>query len=195
MTVVATRTPAFAGAEAFERFVAIRGGHAAVDEGDGRLDVVGEHIAALDGGGVAGVFGIDGGADPEGALAAIDGAGDGGDDFVDARVGDGGGYDFLAVGGLFADDGDVEVAMDGERHRARDGRGAHHQHVGRVALGGELEAVGDAEAVLFVDDDEGEFGEVDVGLVERLRAGEDLDLSGADIVEDFSRGRPPCRVR
>ena len=104
------------------------------------------------------------------------------------RVGDGGGDDFLPVGGLFADDGDVEIAVDGERHRARDRGCAHHQRVGRDAFGGELEAVGDAEAVLFVDDDEGEFGQVDVGLVERLRTGEDLDLSGADIVEDGFAG-------
>ena len=111
------------------------------------------------------------------------------DDFVDAGVGDGGGDDFLTVGGLFADDRDIEIAVDGERHGARDGRGAHHQHVGAGAFGGELQAVGDAEAVLLVDDDEGEVWEFDVGLIERLCAGEDLDLAGADIVEDrFATG-------
>jgi hypothetical protein len=56
--------------------------------------------------------------------------------------------------------------------------------VGAGAFCCELEAVGDAEAVLFVDDDEGEFREIDIGLIEGLCAGEDLDLSGADIVED-----------
>jgi hypothetical protein len=54
-----------------------------VDEFDIGIDVTGEDIAALDGGGVSGVFRVDGGADPEGAFAAIDGAGDGLDDFVD----------------------------------------------------------------------------------------------------------------
>ena len=138
---------------------------------------------------------IDGRADPEGALAAIDGAGDGVHDFVDARVGHGGGGDFLPAGGLFADEGHVEIAVHGEGHGARDRRRAHHQHVGRCALGGQLQAVGDAEAVLLVDDDEGEVGQVDVGLVERLRAGEDLDLAGADIVEDRLRAPRPCRGR
>ena len=74
----------FAVAEFFERAVAILRRHAAVDEFDRGVDVAGEDIAALDGGGVACVFRVDGGADPEGAFAAIDGAGDGLHDFVDA---------------------------------------------------------------------------------------------------------------
>ena len=57
-------------------------------------------------------------------------------------------------GGSFVQDGKVEVAVDDERKRARDGRGRHHQHVGALALFAELGALAHAEAVLFVGDDE-----------------------------------------
>ena len=79
--------------------------------------------------------------------------------------------------------------MDGEGHGARNGRGAHYQHVGAGAFRGEAQAVGYAEAVLFVDDDEGEIGKLHVGLIERLRAGDDLHLAGANVGEDgFAAG-------
>ena len=41
--------------------------------------------------------------------------------------------DGRAAGRHLVDDGDIEIAEERERERARDGRGGHHQDVGRVA--------------------------------------------------------------
>ena len=62
------------------------------------------------------------------------------------------GLDRPAAGRLFGEPGDVHVAEGGQHQRARDRRRRHHQHVGRVALGGDRQALVDAEAVLLVDD-------------------------------------------
>ena len=53
-------------------------------------------------------------------------------------------------GGRSSTHRDVEVAVGGERQRARDRRGRHHQHVGVVALAPQLVALQHAEAVLLV---------------------------------------------
>ena len=55
----------------------------------------------------------------------------------------------------------VEVAEDGHRDRARDRRRGHHQHVRRRAgLGAQRGPLLDAEAVLLVDHDQPEVGEL-----------------------------------
>ena len=54
------------------------------------------------------------------------------------------------------DDGDIEVAVNREAQRARDGRGGHHQQVRVVALAQEPLALRDAELVLLVNDDQAE---------------------------------------
>ena len=59
-------------------------------------------------------------------------------------------------GRLLVHDRDVEVAVGGERQRARDGRRGHHEHVGVVALLPQVLPLQDAEAVLLVDDREAE---------------------------------------
>ncbi len=46
---------------------------------------------------------------------------------------------------------DVHVAEGGQHQRARDRRRRHHQHIGRIALGGDRQPLVDAEAVLLVD--------------------------------------------
>ena len=69
--------------------------------------------------------------------------------------------------------GDVEVAVRGERERARDRRRGHHEEVRRalpVALVAQLRALRDAEAVLLVDDDEPEPREPDALGEQRVRA-------------------------
>ena len=45
-----------------------------------------------------------------------------------------------------------------------------------------------AEAVLLVDDDEGEVAEGDIGLEERVRADEDVDLAGRQPLEQCGAG-------
>ena len=74
---------------------------------------------------------------------------------------------------------DRQVAVDGERERARDRRRGHVQDVRRAALG-ERRALLDAEAVLLVDDRDGEVGELDLLLDQRVRA--DGDRASPDAI-------------
>src|SRR5260370_34835980 len=99
-----------------------------------------------------------------------------------------------AAGREFVKNGNVEVAIEGERKSARDGRGGEHEDVRGVAVGGgfvhEALALEDAEAVLFVNGDEAEAGEGDVVFDEGVRANHELSVAGADAIEDggFFRG-------
>ena len=65
---------------------------------------------------------------------------------------------------------EIEVAVQRERERARNRRGGHEQHVGRLALGAERLALLHAEAVLLVDDGEPEPRERRGLLHQRVRA-------------------------
>src|SRR5690606_13309754 len=73
-------------------------------------------------------------------------------------------------------DGDVHAAVDGDAEGAGDGGGGHVEDVGAGAFCGEACALGDAEAVLFVDDDESEvvegggFGDEGVGADDDVEA-------------------------
>ena len=69
--------------------------------------------------------------------------------------------------------GDGEVAVHGERERARDRRRGHVQHVRRAPLAQRL-ALLDAEPVLLVDDGDREIAQLDVLLDERVRADDDV---------------------
>ena len=86
-----------------------------------------------------------------------------------------------------AQDGDVEIAVGGQRERPRDRRGRHVQHVRgepvrRLAV--QRAALVDAEAVLLVDDRDGEPVELDGPLDQRVRADEELQLAGGELAED-----------
>ena len=72
--------------------------------------------------------------------------------------------DSLAAGRHFVDHRDVEIAVQGHRQRAWNGRGGHDEHVRRHALLGQFEALHHAETMLLVDDDEAELRELDVFL-------------------------------
>ena len=96
-----------------------------------------------------------------------------------AVVGDPGGHDRLAVGGRRRDLGDRQVAVDRQRERARDRRRRHVEHV-RAAPLGERGALLDAEAVLLVDDGDGEVAEADLLLDQRVRADRDLHVARRD---------------
>src|SRR5467141_4039767 len=71
------------------------------------------------------------------------------------------------------EDGDVEIAVEGERKCARDRRGGKDKNMGRVAVGGgfvhQALALHDAEAVLVVDGDETKARELDIVFDEGMR--------------------------
>ena len=91
-----------------------------------------------------------------------------------------------AAGRELAQDGHVEVAVGGERERARDRRRGHVQHVRREALrrlAVERAALVDAEAVLLVDDGDRQPVELDRLLDQRVGADEQLQLAGGELAE------------
>ncbi len=81
----------------------------------------------------------------------------------------------------------IEIAVECERKRARDGRGGEDENVRRVAVGGGLVhqtlALEDAEAMLFVDGDKTEARELDVILDEGVRADDELRFAGTDALK------------
>src|SRR5437660_4535099 len=86
------------------------------------------------------------------------------------------------------ENGNVKVAIESERKRARDGRGGEDEDVRSVAMGGgfvhEALALEDAEAMLLVNGDETEAGEFDVVFNERVSADDELGFAGTDAIED-----------
>ena len=94
-----------------------------------------------------------------------------------------------------AQDGHVEVAVGGQRQRARDRRRRHVEHVrrevaGRLAV--QRAALVDAEAVLLVDHGDGEPVELHRALDQRVRADEQLQLPARELAEQVgaaARGR------
>ena len=82
-----------------------------------------------------------------------------------------------ASGGHLGEGGDLQVAEHRHRHRARDRRGGHHQHVRdgvvRPAACAQRIALLDAEAVLLVDHDQAEVGELDPLAEQRVGADHD----------------------
>ncbi len=97
----------------------------------------------------------------------------------------------FAAGGKFVDGGNVEVAVDGHGEGAGDGGCGHDEDVGGNAFLHEAETLHDAEAMLFVDDDEAEFLEFDILFNEGVGADGDGDLMPARSISlsfDFSRG-------
>ncbi len=105
-----------------------------------------------------------------------------------------GGYDgrlhVAAAGGELAQGRGVEVAEDSHRHGPRDRRRRHHQHVRRLpGLAAERRPLLHAEAVLLVDDDQTEVGELHVLLEQRVRADHDPGLAAGSLGERRTPGR------
>src|SRR5712671_2620398 len=102
--------------------------------------------------------------------------------------------DGRAAGREFVENGDVEVAIESERERARDGRGSENEDVRGVAVGGgfvhQALALKDAEAMLLVNGDEAEAREFDVVFDEGVGADDELGFAGANAIEGggFLRG-------
>src|SRR4029077_13843141 len=112
--------------------------------------------------------------DDVGLVACLYFATNAGPDAGEMRLGGEMGLDGCAAGRKLVEDGDVEVAVEGKRERAGDGRSGEHKDVGGVAVGGgfvhQALALQDAETVLLVDGDETEACELDVIFDESVRA-------------------------
>ena len=90
------------------------------------------------------------------------------------------GFDRRPARGHFVDDTHIEVAVNGERETARDWRGAHYEQMGDgvpPALVTDGCPLADAKAVLLVDHDKAEVGELHILLDER--GGADHNLNAA----------------
>jgi hypothetical protein len=127
--------------------------------------------------------------DPVDPLAALEGASDGSDHVVDAAERHRAGIDRLAAGRFLAKLRDVHVAEVGEHQRTRDGRRGEHQHIDRLALAREREALVHAEAMLLVDDGEREIAERDFLLEQRVGADQQVELSGFEPRQDVGSRR------
>ena len=102
------------------------------------------------------------------------------------------GVDRPPAGGQLAQHGHVEVAVGGQRERARDRRRGHVQHVRREPgrrLAVQRAALVDAEAVLLVDDRDREPVELDRLLDQRVRADQQLQLAAWRACRAGRRGR------
>ena len=89
---------------------------------------------------------------------------------------------------------DLEVAVHGHRDGARDGGGRHDEHVRGAALRAQGVALLDAEAVLLVDDDEPEVGELHALRQQRVGADDDARLPGRRLEQGPAAGRGAQRA-
>src|SRR5258708_5110712 len=84
------------------------------------------------------------------------------------------------------ENGNVEVAIERERERARDGRGGEDEDVRGVAMGGgfvhQALALQDAKAVLLVNGDQAQADEGDVVFNQRVGADDELGFAGTDAI-------------
>ena len=99
--------------------------------------------------------------------------------------------DRLTIGGWLCDLRHREVAVDGERKRARDRRRSHVQHMRRPACGQRL-ALLDAEAMLLVDDRDREVTELDSLLDERMCADDDVRIRSEVALTPGRGAREQC---
>ena len=108
------------------------------------------------------------------------------------------GHDRLAVRRWLRDLAHCEVAVDRQRKCARNRRRGHVQHVRAAAVGQRL-ALLDAKAMLLVDDCDGEVGELDVTLDQRMCADGQVRGAvrplGADLLRADRAGQQHARGR
>jgi len=94
----------------------------------------------------------------------------------------------VRAGRKLVENGNVEVAIEGQRERARNRRRRQHQDVRRVAVRSgfvhQALALEDAEAVLFINGHEAEPRELDVIFDQRMRADDELRFAGSNAFED-----------
>src|ERR1700730_11461164 len=96
-------------------------------------------------------------------------------------------FDGCAAGRELVENRDIKIAVEGERKRARNGRGGEDENVRRVAVGcgfvHQAFALEDTEAMLLVDSDETEAGELDIVFNEGVGADDELGFAGTDAFE------------
>ena len=73
--------------------------------------------------------------------------------------------------------GDVEIAIDRQRERSRNGRGGHHQDVRVQPFRSKRGALHHAEAMLLVDDGQAQRMKIHGALHQRVRAHHQMDVS------------------
>ena len=150
--------------------------HATVDEANPLAEAHAQRLSArLGRGEVALLALLDEGADPIGLSPALQMAGERVDDLVEAILGDDARLDRFAAGRHLVEAADVHLAVLRQRQRARDRRRGHREEVRAAALFLEEHALGDAEAMLLVDDDEAEIAVADRFLEDGVGADQDVD--------------------
>ena len=89
---------------------------------------------------------------------------------------------------------DAHVAQADQRHvqRARNGRGAHSQHVDLLAHLLQPLLVAHAEALLFIDDEQAEILKLDVFGKQPMGADEDVDLACLHALDDDLSALSAC---
>ncbi len=161
--------------------ILFRAAHAAVDEPDRRTNRLFENGEAFLGRHqVRDVRFLDQRADPIGLLAVGDGRAQPLDDLAGAFARNRHRLDRLSSGRLLCQFRHVHVAEGGKHERARDRGGGHHQHMRRDPLGSQAQALVHPEPVLLVDDRQHQVAVVDRILEQRMRADDDLRLSGGN---------------
>ncbi len=143
---------------------------------------------------------LDDGIDDVGLAAGGDLFAKEGPDIVHALVRRAAGSDGCAAGWEFVDDRGIKIAVEGKGKGARDGGCGHNEGVGltggrgiftdRGAIGfaHKAEALLDAEAVLFVDDDEAEVVEVHFVFDEGVGADGKLGCAARDAAAGLALG-------
>ena len=80
-------------------------------------------------------------------------------------------------------DGQVEVSIQCERQRTRDGSGAHHQYMGTFSLGAQLKALHNPETMLLISDAKTQLGELDALLDQGVSADGEVYSSRGDALQ------------
>ena len=128
-------------------------------------------------------------ADPVGALALGHGPAQPGDHVFQPFGGNDARDRRDAPRRLFIQARHIQIAIDRQRQRPGDGRGAHHQRVGRAALLRQAAPVGHAEAVLLVDHHQRQIVERHAVLEQGMGAADHRRLAARDPRLQRSPGR------
>ena len=102
-------------------------------------------------------------------------------EFVGFRIGAHDGEDFATAGRQFIEDGDIQIAIERHGKGARDRGGSHYQDVRARRAIEQARALGHAELVLFVDDQQADIVEKIAGAIEQQGMGADDEIGSISI--------------
>ena len=91
-----------------------------------------------------------------------------------------------APGRLFVQSADIQIAIDGERQGARNGRGGHDQRVRAITLRRQAHPVRHPEAVLLVDHHQAQIGKIHAVLEQRMRAAHHVHRARSHAFHDLA---------